>query len=183
MAFDFRLCEKIQHPQNSHSISSVVSSKSSLLEPMAKDLVDDTDAISDVDMDLESYMTAADETLRPESSLPSIEELTKNVQNLIDKDNADVILDEVNRKEEIKEEEKVTDDTKSESFVKVQEIEKCEEYHEIEAQDRIGTFQVDSFLSQVLLKTRTDQDKCSPNQEINENSKEIDYCYLEILSF
>ena len=140
----FRLYEKLNHPQNSHSISSVVSSKSSLLEPMAKDLLDD-DANSDLDMDLESYMTAADETLRPESSLPSIEELTKNVQNLIDKDNAaDVeVKEEVNKIEEkpltlllneaqeIKEE-KVAD-TKSESFdEKIQEVEKCqEEVHEI----------------------------------------------------
>ena len=111
---------------------------------MAKDLLDD-DANSDLDMDLESYMTAADETLRPESSLPSIEELTKNVQNLIDKDNAaDVeVKEEVNKIEEkpltlllneaqeIKEE-KVAD-TKSESFdEKIQEVEKCqEEVHEI----------------------------------------------------
>ena len=43
----------------------------------------------DID-DLESFMTAGTgdiEMLRAESSLPSIEELTKNVQSLIDKDN------------------------------------------------------------------------------------------------
>ena len=58
------------------------------MEPIAKDLPDE-DAHSDVE-DLESFATAAtgdDETLRAESSLPSIEELTKNVQSLIDKDN------------------------------------------------------------------------------------------------
>ena len=57
------------------------------MEPIAKDLPDE-DAHSDVE-DLESFATAAtgdDETLRAESSLPSIEELTKNVQSLIDKD-------------------------------------------------------------------------------------------------
>ena len=114
---------------------------------MAKDLLDNADenaANSDLDiMDLESYMTAADETLRPESSLPSIEELTKNVQNLIDKDNAaddivEVKEEEVNKltllqeeEQEIKEE-KVVADTKSESFEeKTQEVEKCQEEHEI----------------------------------------------------
>jgi len=128
----FRLCEKIHHPQNSHSISS----KSSLLEPMAKDLLEN-DFNSDVEMDLESYMTAADETLRPESSLPSIEELTKNVQNLIDKDNdatADVTLDEVNKSltlEKVEIKEKKVNDTTSESFAeKVQEVEKCLVEHE-----------------------------------------------------
>ena len=114
---------------------------------MAKDLLDNADenaTNSDLDiMDLESYMTAADETLRPESSLPSIEELTKNVQNLIDKDNAaddivEVKEEEVNKltllqeeEQEIKEE-KVVADTKSESFEeKTQEVEKCREEHEI----------------------------------------------------
>ena len=95
-----RLCEKIYHPLNSHSLTS---SKSSLLEPIAKDLLDE-DVQSDVDaVDLESFATAADDdadddTLQPEAVasvepiiLPSIEELTKNVQNLIDKDNADVV--------------------------------------------------------------------------------------------
>ena len=47
---------------------------------MAKDLVDE-----DCHSDLERYLTPED-TIEPESSLPSIEELTKNVQNLIDKD-------------------------------------------------------------------------------------------------
>ena len=126
--------EKLHHPQNSHSISSVVSSssKSSLLEPMAKDLLDNADenaVNSDLEItDLESYMTAADEeTLAgPESSLPSIEELTKNVQNLIDKDNAEV-TEEVDKLtlQEIKEEKVKAADTKSESFEeKIQEVEK-----------------------------------------------------------
>jgi len=86
-----RLWEK-NHHQSSHSISSTSSTppnKSSIiLEPIAKDLVDE-DAHSDQD-DLESFMTAGTgdiEMLRAESSLPSIEELTKNVQSLIDKDN------------------------------------------------------------------------------------------------
>ena len=137
---DFRMYEKLHHPQNSHSISSVVSTSSkSLLEPMAKDLLDNADenaVNSDLEiMDLESYMTAADEeTLRrPESSLPSIEELTKNVQNLIDKDNAEV-TEEVDKLtlQEIKEEKVKAADTKSESFEeKIQEVEKCQEEHEL----------------------------------------------------
>jgi len=86
-----RLWEK-NHHQSSHSISSTSSTppnKSSIiLEPIAKDLFVE-DAHSDQD-DLESFMTAGTgdiEMLRAESSLPSIEELTKNVQSLIDKDN------------------------------------------------------------------------------------------------
>ena len=99
---------------------------------MAKDLLDNADenaVNSDLEItDLESYMTAADEeTLAgPESSLPSIEELTKNVQNLIDKDNAEV-TEEVDKLtlQEIKEEKVKAADTKSESFEeKIQEVEK-----------------------------------------------------------
>ena len=47
-------------------------------------------------------MTAAtgdDETLRAESSLPSIEELTKNVQSLIDKDYDAIDVQEHENKE------------------------------------------------------------------------------------
>ena len=70
------------------------------MEPIAKDLPDE-DAHSDVE-DLESFATAAtgdDETLRAESSLPSIEELTKNVQSLIDKDYDAVDVQEHENKE------------------------------------------------------------------------------------
>lgn len=50
------------------------------MEPIARDLVDEDD---------ECFVEAAEEFLCEESSLPSIEELTKNVQCLIDRDLAD----------------------------------------------------------------------------------------------
>ena len=68
-----RFYDKSLHPQASGP------SKSPLLEPMAKDLVDE-----DSHSDMDRFLTP-DDNLEPES-LPSIEELTKNVQNLIDKD-------------------------------------------------------------------------------------------------
>jgi hypothetical protein len=83
--------DKVYHPQSSHSISSNGSKSpgGSALELMAKDLVDLEDHYDLEDVDLESnastFMTA-DETVRPESAiLPSIEELTKSVQNLTEK--------------------------------------------------------------------------------------------------
>ena len=68
------------HPQTSNPNSA--RSSVLLLEPMAKDLYEE-----DCNSDIERYLTP-DENSEPadQACLPSITELTKNVQNLIDKD-------------------------------------------------------------------------------------------------
>ena len=68
------------HPQTSNPNSA--RSSVLLLEPMAKDLYEE-----DCNSDIERYLTP-DENSDPadQACLPSITELTKNVQNLIDKD-------------------------------------------------------------------------------------------------
>ena len=74
--------------QNTPSMSSPtnLSNKSNVMEPIAKDLIDD-DSFSDNEIIVPDKIP---DCVEPENTLPSVQEFTKNVQSLIDKDNADI---------------------------------------------------------------------------------------------